>query len=94
MKGSQYGIILRPLVTEKGVAAATDKNQYPFEVHMDANKIQIKKAIEEVFSVHVKSVRTMVRRGKPRRVRYRKGVTRNWKRAIVTLVPGDTIEFI
>ena len=94
MKDSSYGVILRPLVTEKGVAAASDNNQYPFEVHINANKVQIKNAVEKLFSVRVKSVRTMIRHGKPKRVRWRKGVTRHWKRAVVTLVPGDTIEFI
>jgi len=89
-----YQIILRPLVTEKGFAAATTRNQYPFEVRMDANKAEIKRAVEEAFNVHVKSVRTMVRSGKPRRVRWRKGVTRDWKRAVVTVAPGETIEFI
>ena len=94
MKNDNYQIIVRPLVTEKGVMGVTDKNQYPFEVHMDANKAEIKRAVEEVFSVHVKRVRTMVRRGKPRRIRWRSGVTRGWKRAIVTLAPGETIQFI
>jgi len=94
MRKDNYQIILRPLITEKGVAAATERNQYPFEVHVNANKAEIKRAVQDIFSVRVKRVRTMVRRGKPRRVRYRKGVTRQWKRAIVTLAPGDAIEFI
>ena len=94
MKKDHYQILLRPLVTEKGVAGASEHNQYPFEVRADANKTEIKCAVEEVFNVHVKSVRTMIRRGKPRRIRWRKGVTRSWKRAIVTLAPGETIEFI
>jgi len=94
MKKDKYHILLRPLVTEKGVTAASEHNQYPFEVRGDANKTEVKRAVEEIFNVHVKSVRTMIRRGKPRRVRYRTGVTRSWKRAIVTLAPGETIEFI
>ena len=94
MKKDSYQILLRPLVTEKGVAAASEHNQYPFEVREDANKTEIKRAVEEVFNVHVKSVRTMIRRGKPRRVRWHTGLTRSWKRAIVTLAPGETIEFI
>jgi len=94
MKKDYYEIIRRPLVTEKGMAAISGHNQYPFEVHLTANKTEIKKAIEELFGVHVRKVRTMTRRGKPRRVRFRKGITRRWKKAVVTLVPGETIEFI
>ena len=94
MKKDNYQIILRPLVTEKGVTGVSEHNQYPFEVRMDANKTEVKRAVEEIFNVHVKSVCTMVRRGKARRVRWRTGMTRAWKRAIVTLAPGDTIEFI
>ena len=89
-----YQVIRRPLVTEKGVAAVNTLNQYPFEVAVKASKAEIKKAVEEIFSVRVRSVRTMIRRGKPKRVRFRQGTTRNWKRAIVTLAPGETIEFI
>jgi len=94
MKGDSYGIVRRPLITEKGVAAAEEMNQYPFEVAIEANKAEIKRAVEEIFSVRVVKVRTMTRHGKPRRVRFRKGKTRQWKRAVVTLAPGETIEFI
>jgi len=89
-----YLIIRRPLITEKGMASATQLNQYPFEVDPSAKKAEIKKAVEELFSVHVKKVRTMSRKGKPRHYRYWKGSTGEWKRAIVTLAPGETIEFI
>lgn len=94
MRKDSYQIIVRPLITEKGVTAAADLNQYPFEVRLDANKAEIKDAIEKIFSVHVRRVHTMIRRGKPRRVRWHRGHTREWKRAIVTLAPGETIEFI
>jgi len=94
MKQNSYGIVRRPLVTEKGMAAVNDMNQYPFEVDVSANKAQIKQAIEDIFSVRVTQVRTMTRHGKPRRVRYRKGQTREWKRAVVTLAVGEAIEFI
>ena len=89
-----YQVIRRPLVTEKGMAAVSTHNQYPFEVAIEANKAEIKKAVEEIFSVRVRDVKTMIRRGKPKRVRFRKGTTRDWKRAIVILAPGETIEFI
>ena len=94
MKSDSYGIILRPLITEKGMAAVTHSNQYPFEVDLRARKAEIKKAIEEIFSVHVTKVRTMTRTGKPRRYRSHKTTTRHWKRAIVSLAPGETIAFI
>lgn len=94
MKKDSYTIVRRPLITEKGMAAVTEKNQYPFEVDPKANKAEIKRAIEEIFGVHVRKVRTMTRSGKPRRYRYWKGTTGSWKRAIVTLAPGENIDFI
>ena len=94
MKEDRYSIIRRPLITEKGMTSVNDMNQYPFEVDINANKVEIKHAIEGAFSVRVTKVRTMTRHGKPRRVRFRKGITRQWKRAVVTLAPGETIEFI
>ncbi len=94
MKQDSYGIIVRPLITEKGMEGVNTRNQYPFEVSMTANKQEITAAIHEIFGVRVRKVRTMIRRGKPRRVRYKRGLTRIWKKAIVTLAPGETIEFI
>jgi len=89
-----YQVLIRPLITEKGVSQVNDLNQYPFEVHAKAGKAEIRRAVEDVFGVRVRKVRTMMRRGKPRRVRYRRGLTRHWKKAVVTLIPGDSIEFI
>jgi large subunit ribosomal protein L23 len=86
--------IKRPLVTEKSVEEARTGNTYHFEVAREANKTQIKQAVEEMFNVRVQSVRTALRKGKMRRVKFHKGKTRDWKRAVVTLVPGDTIELI
>ena len=94
MKMDNFQILIRPLITEKGVSQVNDMNQYPFEVHAKANKSEVRRAIEDVFGVRVRQVRTMMRKGKPRRVRYRTGHTRHWKKAVVTLVPGDSIEFI
>jgi len=94
MKMDNYQILIRPLITEKGMAQVNDANQYPFEVHAKANKAEIRRAVEGIFGVRVRQVRTMMRKGKPRRVRYRTGHTRHWKKAIITLVPGDSIEFI
>jgi large subunit ribosomal protein L23 len=90
-------IIRRPLITEKNTRLMA-MNQYMFEVHPEANKIQIKEAIERTFNVKVKKVNTMNVRGKVRR-RMRKGGgvpivgrERSWKKAIVTLEPGYTID--
>ena len=94
MKQDSYGIIIRPLITEKGMEGVNSRNQCPFEVSMTANKQQIAAAVKEIFGVRVEKVRTMIRRGKPRRVRFKRGVTRVWKKAIITLAPGESIEFI
>ena len=94
MKQDSYQIIRRPLITEKGMSSVTGLNQYPFEVAPGANKAEIKRAVEEIFSVHVRKVRTMMRAGKPRHYRYWRGTTSGWKRAVVTLAPGETIDFI
>lgn len=85
-------IIIRPVVSEKSYEMIGD-NRYTFEVAKDATKPQIAKAVEEVFGVTVTSVNTMNVSGKPRRLRYRAGHSRSWKKAIVTLQEGDTIEF-
>jgi large subunit ribosomal protein L23 len=86
-------IILRPILTEKSNELEAAFNQYAFEVHRQANKIEIGKAIEQVFGVRVDKVRTMVMRGDIRRVGRFFGKTRQWKKAVVTLHPGDSIDF-
>jgi large subunit ribosomal protein L23 len=86
-------IILRPILTEKSSQLEQVNNQYTFEVHRQANKIEIGKAIEIVFGVRVDKVRTMVMRGDIRRVGRFYGKTRQWKKAVVTLHPGDSIDF-
>ncbi|HEY4481784.1 MAG TPA: 50S ribosomal protein L23 [Candidatus Brocadiaceae bacterium] len=88
-----YNIIKRPLRTEKSVADGEATNSYHFEVDLRANKIQIKKAVEKHFDVKVQDVRTIVRKGKTRRVRYKLGRTKDWKKAVVTLKEGSTIDF-
>ncbi len=82
-----YQVVLRPLVTEKGMHRSTRHKQYAFEVSRLADKLQIRSAIEELFGVKVTKVCTQHRRGKPRRHRFRWGQTRDWKKAIVTLHP-------
>ena len=88
-----HQILLRPLVTEKGVHRATRHNQYAFEVHRDATKSDVKRAVEDLFDVKVAKVRTQNRKGKIRRYRYRYGRTSDWKRAIVQLDPEHRIDF-
>ena len=92
-KLAPHQVILRPLVTEKGTHQSTHHNAYPFEVNPWATKDEIKAAVEELFNVRVKKVRTQNRLGKTRRYRYRVGRLANWKKAIVTLHEEDKIEF-
>ena len=87
-------VIKRPLIlTEKGSILRDDENKYLFEVDLRANKIEIKKAVEELFKVNVLDVNTLMVRGKPKRMGRRRLKTRNWKKAIVTLGPDDSIDF-
>jgi len=88
-----HQVILRPLVTEKGVQASEEISQYSFEIAPGATKIDVRRAVEELFEVKVAAVRTMVRKGKTRRYRYRNGKTRTWKKAIVTLAGDHRIDF-
>lgn len=88
-----HQIILRPLVTEKGVHRSTRNNQYAFEVNTLADKEAIKHAVESMFEVKVVKVRTQNRKGKPRRHRFKLGYTRDWKKALVTLDTEDRIDF-
>ena len=88
-----HQVVLRPLVTEKGVHRAERNNQYAFEVNPLADKSQIRDAIEVLFDVKVLKVRTQSRKGKPRRYRFRYGETKSWKKAIVTLSDEDRIDF-
>ena len=87
-------VIKRPLIlTEKGTSLREAENKYMFEVDRRANKIEIKHAVETLFKVNVRDVNTLIVRGRVRRLGRAWAKTRNWKKAIVTLAPGDTIEF-
>lgn len=88
-----HQILLRPLVTEKGVHRASRNNQYAFEIHRQATKHDVKRAVEELFNVKVEKVRTQTRRGKVRRYRFRYGRTSDWKKAIVQLHEDHRIDF-
>jgi large subunit ribosomal protein L23 len=93
LKLTPQQIVLRPLVTEKGMHKAHRYNAYAFEVNRMAGKDDIRKAVEELFDVKVLAVRTQNRLGKPRRTRFRFGYTKAWKKAIVTLDPEHRIDF-
>ena len=87
-------IIRRPIIlTEKSSRLRDQGNKVIFEVHPDANKIQIKNAIQSLFKVGVVDVNTLVMRGKERRMGRGYARLRNWKKAVVTLKPGDEIQF-
>ena len=89
---SPYEVIERPLVTEKSIAGA-EGGKYTFRVRKNVNKIEIGRAVEQIFNVKVADVNTMTVRGKKKRLgRYPEGRTADWKKAIVTLRPGYKIE--
>jgi len=89
-----YDVIIRPIITERSMAVAQDK-KYVFEVAIDAGKIQIRKAVEEIFDVKVAKVNTMIVPGKAKRMgAARPGRTKEWKKAVVQLTEDSkTIEF-
>jgi large subunit ribosomal protein L23 len=93
MKRDPRTIILEPVVTEKSMHAREHGNKVAFVVARDANKIDVKRAVEELFKVKVLDVRTMSVAGKTKRLGRFQGKTAAWKKAIVTLRAGDTIEF-
>jgi len=84
-------IIIRPILTEKALFLRDRHNQFVFEVKREANKIEVKRAVEELFKVRVEEVRLINMKGKPRRVRRAPGYTRRFKKALVKLRAGDTI---
>ncbi len=88
-----HQIIRRPLVTEKSTQQKEANNQYAFEVHPKANKIEIQSAVERLFKVKVSQVRTCSVMGKVKRLGRKYGKRPDWKKAIVTLKEGDRIEF-
>lgn len=94
MNRATHKIILRPLLTEKAVTAGQDNNTYAFEVARDANKIEIRKAVEQAFSVKVLKIRTAMRKGGQRRYGYKWVQNASVKRAWVTLAEGDRIDLL
>ncbi len=83
-------VIIRPVVSEKSFVQA-EIGKYTFRVHADAHKTQIRQAVEQLFDVRVRDVRTVSVKSKPKRRGLHSGRTRTWKKAIVQLQPGDSI---
>ncbi|MFC1544056.1 50S ribosomal protein L23 [Gemmatimonadota bacterium] len=92
MKRAQE-IIIRPLITERAAVLTEQENKIVFQVAVDANKKEIKEAVESLFEVTVKAVRTMTVKGKLKRMGRFEGRRPTWKKAIVTLAEGDTLDF-
>jgi len=88
-----YQVIKRPVITEKTTLHKETLNKVTFEVDPRANKIEIKEAVEKLFNVRVLNVHTLKVKGKRRRMGRFQGKEKDWKKAIVTLRPGDHIEF-
>ncbi|MDI7250556.1 MAG: 50S ribosomal protein L23 [Bacillota bacterium] len=87
-----HDVIIRPIVSEKS-NALMGQGKYTFVVHPRATKVQIRQAVEELFRVKVRAVNTAHLRGKPRRFGVHRGRTPAWKKAVVTLAPGEKIQF-
>ena len=92
-KEEAYKILRRPLITEKSTYLKDEGNKITFEVDKRANKIQVRQAVELIFNVSVTDVRTMNFLGKKVRMGRFEGKVRDWKKAIVTLEPGEKVEF-
>lgn len=85
-------IILKPMITEKSSRMKENTNTVAFKVHQRANRIEIKQAVQKIFDVQVEDVRTMVVRGKAKRMGRFEGKRPDWKKALVTLKEGETID--
>ncbi len=84
-------IIIAPIITEKSSLIKESQNSYTFKVSINANKIEIRKVIEQIFNVKVVNVNTIKYKGKPKRLGRYAGKRADWKKAIVTLAEGQTI---
>lgn len=87
-----YRYVIKPVVTEKSTDLAGKFNQYTFIVSRDANKTSIKLSIEEIFKVKVKDLKVINVKGKPKRMGKNVGLTSSFKKAVITLMPGNKIE--
>ena len=91
MEKDPRDVIIRPVITEHSYDAM-EEGVYTFEVAKDSNKVEVRQAIEALFNVHVTKVNTLNVKSKPKRLRQQPGRTRTWKKAMVTLAEGETIE--
>ena len=89
----EYDIIKKPLITEKTTTQKDAFNQVTFEVDPSANRVEIKRTVEQIFNVKVARVQTMQMTGKRKRRGWVVGKRKDWKKAIVTLMPGERIDF-
>ena len=92
--GRKYNIVLRPHVSEKTARANADANQYVFEVVRDADKAEVREAVESLFDVKVQSVQIVNVPAKNKRFRFRRGRQSGWKKAYVRLEAGHSIELL
>jgi large subunit ribosomal protein L23 len=89
-----YQILRKPVITEKATTDSGIRNAYHFRVPVDANKVEVRKAVEALFGVKVVRVNTLRVSGKVRRRGWRAGQTPDWKKAMVTLAEGETIDVL
>jgi large subunit ribosomal protein L23 len=94
MSRSAREVLIRPLMTEKSMRQKDEDNTVTFQVHPDANKVEIRTAVESVFNVKVAEVRTANFEGKLKRMGRHQGRRASWKKAVVRLAPGHTIELV
>ena len=94
MNRDARNVLVKPLMTEKSMQRKEELNAVTFRVSIDANKVEIRQAVEKVFNVKVATVRTASHEGKWKRVGKYEGRRPNWKKAIVTLAPGHKIELV
>lgn len=87
-------VVVRPLMTEKSMRLKEERNTVTFQVVPDANKVEIRQAVEAIFNVKVSAVRTSTVEGKLKRMGQHQGRRPSWKKAVVTLAPGHKIELV
>lgn len=88
-----FKVLMGPHISEKATLTAEENGQYVFKVAKDATKLEVKKAVEQLFEVSVKAVRTVVVKGKTKRTRFGMGQRSTWKKAYVSLEQGQEIDF-
>ncbi len=90
---SQFNLISKPYITEKVLLLKEEGNKVVFQIRKDTNKIELKNAVESIFNVKVENINTLNVKGKKKRLGRHEGKRADWKKAIVTLKEGDTIEY-